>query len=810
MRMQRPEILAPAGSREALEAALKAGADACYFGLDEGFNARARATNFPIDGLSEVVERIHAARARAYLTLNVLVFESELAAVERIIRAAAQAGVDALIVQDPAVCLMAREICPELEIHASTQMTISSPEGAQLAKSWGVTRVVLPRELSLQEIEKFAGAQTGVEMEVFIAGALCMSWSGQCLSSETWGGRSANRGQCAQACRHPYDLVVDGQTKPLGDLAYLLSPQDLGGYEAIEQLVKLGVHTLKIEGRQKDADYVFHAVRAVRAWLDQVPEAVRAERLQNLQLAYSRGIGPGFFFGSDHQALVEGRIPRHQGILLGEVLQVSAPRVTLRPQADFQPEAGMGVVFREPRLVEQDQEQGGPIFGVSRQQELLVLQFGNPGPNLRRVHVGDQVWVTSSPQVTRERQAKAAWQRWPLRLAVSGQAGEPLRVTAGWSHGEVSSASEEILQPARSGGLDQERLTDKLGGWGDSSFELESLDASALGPGLFLPVSSLKHLRQQLRDCLQPQLLALGKKAAAGPSLSRRLVEPREGPIVLEPLCRTPEQLEATIAEGCPGVTLDWMELIGLNGAVARAREAGLQVGLATVRVQKPGEEGYDRRLRALNPDWVLARHWGAVMGFGQHRPGQVHGDFSLNVTNSVTAAELIGLGLDTVTAAHDLDQIQLEKLLEHFPASRLAVTVHHHISTFHTEHCVYSHLLSNGHDYRDCGRPCEKHLVELEDRKQVRHPVIVDVGCRNTVFNGAAQSCVSLIPRLLKLGVRRFRVEFVRESHEEARAVLRIYREVLAGRLEPSQARAQLGAHEQFGVSLGTMAVLS
>jgi len=160
--MQRPEILAPAGSREALEAALKAGADACYFGLDEGFNARARANNFPIDGLAEVVEQIHAARARAYLTMNTLIFESELAAVERIITAASQAGVDALIVQDPAVCLLARKLCPELELHASTQMTISSPEGARLAKSWGVTRVVLPRELSLSEIEKFAGADAGV------------------------------------------------------------------------------------------------------------------------------------------------------------------------------------------------------------------------------------------------------------------------------------------------------------------------------------------------------------------------------------------------------------------------------------------------------------------------------------------------------------------------------------------------------------------------------------------------------------------------------------------------------------------------
>ena len=808
-----PEILAPAGSREALEAALKAGADAVYFGLDEGFNARARAHNFPVDKLPELVEEIHAARARAYMTLNTLIFESELEAVKKIIGAAAEAGVDALIVQDPAVCLLARQICPELEIHASTQMTISSPEGARLAHSWGVTRVVLPRELSLAEIEKFAAAQSVVEMEVFISGALCMSWSGQCLSSEAWGGRSANRGQCAQACRHPYDLIVDGEARELGDQAYLLSPQDLGGFEAIGELVRLGVSTLKIEGRQKDADYVFQAVKAVRSWLEEQPDEVRQQRLQNLSLAYSRGLGQGFFFGSDHQSLVQGRTPRHQGLLLGTILQRRGSTIQLQASSDFQPRAGMGVVFRSSRKISQEEEQGGPIFSVEPAPSGWDLGFGRPGPDLRQLQVGDEVWVTSSPHITKERQSKSERQRWPLQLVVSGCLDQPLQIRAQWAHGQHSLTGLSALQAARSSALDLQMLEDKLGGWGDSSFYLDQLDASGLEEGLFVPVSELKQLRQRLRDPLQEQLRELGKKVAR-PDVE--LILPPIPPeascseVVLEPLCRTPEQLEAVIEAGLPGVTLDWMELIGLNAAVARAREAGLKVGLATVRVQKPGEEGYDRRLQALQPDWVLARHWGAVVGFSQQRPGQVHGDFSLNVTNSITASQLIELGLDTVTAAHDLDQQQLENLLEKFPASRLAVTVHHHISTFHTEHCVYSHLLSNGRDYRDCGRPCEKHLVELQDRKQIRHPVIVDVGCRNTVFNGAAQSCLGLIPRLVSLGDKRLRVEFVRDSHDQTVTVLRAYQDVLAGRLEPSQARALIGAHEQFGVSLGTMAVIT
>src|SRR5690606_12492131 len=207
MASRRPELLAPAGDLDSLKAALAAGADAVYFGLDEGFNARARASNFPLDTLEETVGRIHRANARAYLTLNTLVFESELPLLEPVLRRVAEAGVDALIVQDPAVMLLARALCPELELHASTQMTLSSAEGLRFARTLGVTRAVVPRELSVAELERLSG-QTDMELEVFIHGALCMSWSGQCLTSEAWGGRSANRGQCAQSCRLPYTLIV--------------------------------------------------------------------------------------------------------------------------------------------------------------------------------------------------------------------------------------------------------------------------------------------------------------------------------------------------------------------------------------------------------------------------------------------------------------------------------------------------------------------------------------------------------------------------------------------------------------------------
>ena len=850
-----PELLAPAGDAEALRAALAAGADAVYFGLDMGFNARARTANFALETLPATVAQIHAAGARAYLTLNTLIFEPELLAVEVILRAVADAGVDALIVQDPAVALLARALAPTLEVHASTQMTISSAEAATFAQTLGCTRVVVPRELSVAEIRQFA-AGTPLELEVFIHGALCMSWSGQCLTSEAWGGRSANRGQCAQSCRMPYELVVDGAVQPLGDVAYLLSPLDLAGLDVVAELASVGVHGLKIEGRQKSAQYVATAVKAYRQRLDALagkPTLTRLEEAaQQMALSYSRGFSQGFLGGVDHQTLVEGRFPKHRGLLLGEVTAVSRSTVQVRAQPrqatgglalglaaaaqpvvpelpPLAPRAGMGVGFERGKP--ESDEPGGPLFAVEPLADGWLLRFGQPGPDLARVGVGDRAWLTGDPRLavaTADVLRQAPSGRIPVVLQVVGAENAPLQATL-TALGPVgldattTAATDVLLQPAAAGGLDAALLRDKLAALGGTPFRLQDMDLSALDAGLHVPVSALKALRRTLVAALDLAVAARHRHAVApepqaqplvAAAVARRAVTPWQPPETpqLLALCRNDAQLDAVVAAGLAEVELDWMELVGLTRAVDKARAAGLRVTIATVRVQKPGEDGYDRRIARLRPDGVLVRHWGGLMTFAQlpaaERPA-VHGDFSLNVTNSLTAHHLLALGADTLTVAHDLDEPQLLALLERVPAERLTVTVHHHIPTFHTEHCVYAHLLSQGADFRTCGRPCEQHAVSLRDHVGQQHPVVVDVGCRNTVFNAQAQSAASVAPTLVARGVRRFRVEFVRESHDEALAVLQAWQELLAGRLRPADLLRKIEVHEQFGVTSGTMRTL-
>jgi putative protease len=797
--MRRPEILAPAGDRDAMAAALAAGADAVYFGLDDGFNARARAENFPSARLAETVAWVHRAGAKAFITLNTLVFEPELAVVEELVRRVGAAGADAIIVQDPAVALIARALCPSLEVHGSTQMTASSPLAAELLADLGLTRIVLPRELSVEEIRTYR-AGTKLELEVFVHGALCVAWSGQCLSSEAWGGRSANRGQCAQACRLPYQLVVDGESRELGEVAYLLSPKDLVALDVAKELGEIGVASLKIEGRLKGPAYVAATVDAYRGAL----EGRDCDR-DALQIAYSRGPSAGFLRGADHQTLVDGRAPRHRGLLLGTVEVVEGDEIECTGSADVR--AGMGVVFDRGRP--EEPEQGGKIFAAARSPGGWRLRFGDPGPDLRQVNVGDRIWITSDPKVTAagDRATKAGYEplgRIGLDLIVRGAAGAPLEVECRG----ITVRSPSLLAPARSAGLTPELLSDKLGGFGGTDFHLASLDTSALAPSLHLPVSELKDLRRSLVS----QLDVAPTRVVASESVLgtlRAQAAARRSPATLVALVRTDTQLDAVLAAGARDIELDWMELVGLRRAVTRARAAGARVSVATVRVQKPDEQRIDDHLVDLAPDAILVRSWGSLAALRGRVP-ELHGDFSLNVANSITAGWALERGLETLTAAHDLDRDQLVALLDHAPRGRIAVTVHHHIPTFHTEHCVYAHLLSTGRDFRTCGRPCEQHQVHLRDRVGLVHPVVVDVGCRNTVFNAQAQSAAHLVPDLLARGVTRFRVELVRESADEARRVYDSYARLIRGEIAPAEVVRACSVHEQFGVTRGTMRTLA
>ncbi len=878
---QLPELLAPAGNWDCAKAAVENGADAIYFGLDR-FNARMRAQNFTEADLPKLMEFLHHRGVKGYVTLNTLIFPQELTEAKQYLRTIIAAGVDAVIVQDVGICRLIRHISPDFPIHASTQMTITSAAGVEFAKSLGCQLVVLARECSLKEIEKIQHQMhvetedaTSLPLEVFVHGALCIAYSGQCLTSEALGGRSANRGECAQACRMPYELIADGELVDLGNRKYLLSPQDLAGLEVLPELVKAGVSCLKIEGRLKTPEYVANVTNVYREALDRVMAAIppnppfkggnnqalssnppfkgenlaplvkgsqlraRVPRVEqtgvgreeqeryNLEMAFSRGLYTGWFNGINNQELVHARFGKKRGVYLGEVTRIRNEQITVRLRASVKP--GDGIVFDGGHP--EAREEGGRVYSVEHRGHIAVLTFGRRDLNLRRVHVGDRVWKTSDPELDRQlRQSFALenpqFQR-PIHLEVYGEVGETLSAIARDQLGNIVQVESAIsLVEAHTKPLTTERLQEQFGRLGNTPFCLGSL-INHLNGALMLPVSELNRLRREIVAQLE-QLRRSSKRweLDSEACLSDLLVYGRGNPAPTgEPclivLVRNLKQLQAALQSGIKTLYCEFEDPRFYREAVHLVRQESRQnnpygrtdvpperlfptIWVAPPRITKPGENWILQQVRSCEADGYLIRNYDHLQFFAQDR---CIGDFSFNVANALTADYFKHrFGLERVTASYDLNITQLEDLLRSCPPHWFEVTIHQHMPMFHMEHCVFCAFLSTGTDYTNCGRPCDSHEVKLRDRVGTEHVLQADTGCRNTVFNGTAQTGAEYVQRLVELGVQHFRIEFVNETPEQVTQTIHRYRQLLQGEITGSQLWRELKLQNQLGVTRGPM----
>ena len=805
--MRLPELLAPAGDWDCVKAAVENGADAIYFGLDK-FNARMRAKNFTVTDLPDLMAFLHLRGVRGYVTFNTLVFSNELRDAEDFLRAIIAAGVDAAIVQDVGVCRLIRRISPDFPIHASTQMTISSAAGVEFARELGCELAVLARECSIAEIEQIRQQQAvALPLEVFVHGALCVAYSGQCLTSESLGGRSANRGECAQACRMPYDLLADGRQVNLGGRQYLLSPQDLAGLEVVPDLVKAGVSSLKIEGRLKAPEYVAGIVRVYRQALDAC--AARdatppsAEDRYAMEMAFSRGLHTGWFRGIDNQRLVHARFGKKRGAYLGTVARVKRDSVVLDLSAQLK--AGDGIVFDHGRPG--DGEEGGRVFQLRNDREIT---FRRGAVDFSRVHTGDRVWKTDDPELNKRVRATFAGDRprhrRPVHFEVHGAAGAALTLIARDETGHNTRADSELpLTIAEKRPLTEQLLREQLGRLGGTPFELGNLTVSLEGE-LMLPVSELNRVRREAIDRLgelRQKPLRWRLNEAAPFVLPERGTPEDEVELIVQ--IREPGQLDAVLDAGIRTVYCDFEFPKKYRDTVARFRERasnGAEIFVAPPRIFKTGEEWILKQVASCEPDGFLVRNFDHLNWFTNARR---RGDFSLNVANELTADHFKnGQGLERLTASYDLNNVQLEALLQAAPPEWFEITIHQHMPMFHMEHCVFCAFLSDGKDYRDCGRPCEKHVVKMRDRVGLEHPLKADAGCRNTVYNARAQTGAESVERLLEAGARHFRIDLMDESPAEITRVIRSYQALLRGELSGGELWRELKLQNQLGVTRG------
>ena len=861
-----PKLLAPAGSWDCAKAAVENGADAIYFGLDR-FNARMRSQNFTEADLPELMAFLHSRGVKGYVTFNTLIFPGELAAAERYLRTMISAGVDAAIVQDVGMCRLIRHLSPNFPIHTSTQMTVTSAAGVEFAKNLGAQLVVLARECSLKEIEKIQQQTTelALPLEVFVHGALCVAYSGQCLTSESLGGRSANRGECAQACRMTYDMKVDGEHIDLGDKQYLLSPQDLSGLPVLPDLIKAGVSCLKIEGRLKSPEYVANVTRVYRQALDRalqivVPSEIpkeeslkfgnrpisyqpTKEERYNLEMAFSRGLYTGWFRGINNQELVHARFAKKRGVYLGDVVHVTKQEVEL--QAKVPVKAGDGIVFDSGHP---DTDQGGRIYGVAKRGRSICLSFAKHGIDLRRVKPGYKVWKTSDPELEKTlRQSYGGEQpqvKQPINIEMHGVEGEPVVAIATDPQGHIArAASEKVLEVARNKPLTSEKLVQQLSRLGNTPFQLGDLK-NHLADGLIVPVSELNRLRRQLVEQLleqrmRPRVWELEiehtyQDLLPGGSLNSGMLGYRQSnsgvlgfdtstqptsssptapsppaslaPPTLIPLIRTLPQLRAALVTDVATVYCELENPVHYRDAVMLTRELNPDAKLyvAPPRITKPGEQYILRQVRQSNADGYLVRNYDHLKFFADQ---PCIGDFSLNVANPITAEYFrTEFGLERLTASYDLNVAQLLDLLATTTPDWFDITVHQHMPMFHMEHCVFCAFLSEGTDFTNCGRPCEKHEVVLCDRTGTEHVLQADAGCRNTLYNGIAQTGAEFIPRLIEQGARHFRIDFLNETPSQVSQILTYYQQLLEGKISGHQLWKTLKLSNQLGVTRGTL----
>ena len=550
--------------------------------------------------------------------------------------------------------------------------------------------------------------------------------------------------------------------------------------------------------------------------------------------------------GTNHQSVVEGRAPRHRGVKVGSVMQVGAKTVTVQIEHDI--ELGDGLVFDAADWRSPDEpEEGGHVYEVKPiADDLVKLAFEHGRIDFDRIRVGDWVWRSHDPQLIKSLKPITTTEvplfTRPINFDVTANGGSPIKIVANVENHTSSTRKrvdsspdsklaanayhtatfigEHPLEPAAKRPLDEEILQDKLGRLGGTPFHLGTLNLLTDGP-VFVQTSVLNQARRQLVDELfdragEPQPVpaspALDQVQQQTAAHAKALDSAGSAP-QLHVLVRTADQLDAVLEslETPPAsITLDYLELYGLRTSVDRVRNSGLIPRVASPRVLKPNEQNVIRFLLSLECP-ILVRSGGLLFDLIRNanadaNPPDLIGDFSLNAANAISVSELLNLGLTRITPTYDLNSQQIADLTGQIHGSFLEPVIYSQLPVFHTEHCVFCRFLSDGTDNTNCGHPCEKHQVSVRDSKGRAHPVMADVGCRNTVFGAEAQTDSTSLKTWIESGIRDFRIEFVHHSTEQVAAIAKAYQNFFGGQLSIEQLDDQLTSNSSRGITEGSL----
>jgi putative protease len=762
--MRIPELLAPVGSKEALIAAIENGADAVYFG-GKVFSARQYASNFTRDELEWAIDYAHVRGIKAYVTVNTLVKDSELEKACDYLQFLCNCGADAVIVQDLGILRLLREQLPELPVHASTQMTIHNVEGVKFLQEMGVKRVVLARELTFDEIRRIK-SRTGIEVETFIHGALCFSYSGQCLLSSMIGGRSGNRGYCAQPCRKKYRMN--------GIEGYLLSPKDLNMSEHIGALVDAGIDSFKIEGRMKRHEYVAGVVRVYRKLIDRYFESsadsqVTEDEKHTLLQLFNRGFTTGYFFGNPGSGLMSRKYPYNIGTKLGTVVDYEPMEklVSIKLKAPLRKGDGIGI--GESGVIARK------IFIENR-----MVTAANPGYTVRipfdgDVARGDAVFKTFDSGLMAALETGNI-KKIPVKIAIKAKIGEPLELRLNDGENEIA-IQGEIVNRAERKPISRQSIAEQLMKLGGTFFEAQEITFD-IDENIFIPVSELNSIRREAILHLGEIRTNKWKRQCSKPviALEKRNME-------LKPLLcvntGSVECFEAAVDNGAdvvyfggemfgnskPQINADerrFIEREDSSYAIEYGRKKGTSVFVSTPRIIKEIKD-----FNHLSPDGYLVANLGALYHLRKQDTNKpIVIDYPFNVFNRLTMNYLLNYS-QRVTLSPELTLKEIKNLTSF---GQTECIVHGFFPLMVSEHGLVSSLYSGGRDSD----------ILLNDEKGFSFPVKTDTQNRTYVMNSRELCMLEYVPDIIKAGVACLRIEAKTYDKDKVGEITRAYRDAI------------------------------
>ncbi|SHH24380.1 U32 family peptidase [Tepidibacter thalassicus] len=772
--MNNIEILAPVGNFDSLKAAVLNGADAVYLG-GKNFSARASANNFDKEELKEAVKYAHIRDVKVYVTVNTLIKESEINSFLKYINFLYNIDVDALILQDVGMASLVKKHFPYFEIHASTQMVAHSLEDVKYLENLGFKRVVLARELTVEEIE-YISKNSNVDIEVFVHGALCVCYSGQCLMSSMIGGRSGNRGRCAQPCRKVYELIdIEKNSKVHLNDKYLLSPRDLNTIEELDRIIKSGVLSLKIEGRMKRAEYVATVVGAYREVVDYYLENkklnVKKETLDDLYSIFNRKFTKGYILGEIGKDIMNPQKPNNTGLYIGKVIDIDKRKnkITLKLENTLRKGDGLSIGGGNVGRI----LKGNKILDVAYRNDIVQIDFKE------EIKVGQDVYKTLDTNLLDR--ARKTYEnnienkKIPIRSKIILNLDEyPVLLVKDYRNNKIKVVADKKVEKAIKVSISDEKIKNQIEKLGNTPYVLENIVIEK-DENISIPVSVLNEIRREAIEKLDNKRKNINKRKLIKLDIENKgVIYEKNKNLKISVRVRKLYQLKKIL-----DLDIDIIYYEDIN-TLEEAMALCDKLVYSPPRILRNKQYYVLDKALDMGVDKFQVSNLGMINKLSQ---SEIYGDYFLNIFNSRTIEKFKNQGLRSICISPELNLKEIKEVLKHTDIEAEAL-VYGRIPLMISEYCPMGVLIRNCKKDKRCGI-CNKSKYGLKDEKGELFPIAQDMFCRSVIYNSKVLCMIDHLKDIYDAGINIFRLDFTFEKEEYIREILKAYIDIIKNNFE-------------------------